>query len=75
MSCVITNIGQLVTFDPAEPERPIRTDAALVIDEGIVSWVGDAANAPAADTRIDADGAAVMAVLPVASEVTVRAIV
>lgn len=60
MSCVITNIGQLVTFDPAEPERPIRTDAALVIDEGIVSWVGDAANAPAADTRIDADGAAVI---------------
>ncbi len=60
MSCVITNIGQLVTFDPAEPERPIRTDAALVIDEGIVSWVGDAANAPAANTRIDADGAAVI---------------
>lgn len=60
MSCVITNIGQLVTFDPAELERPIRTDAALVIDEGIVSWVGDAANAPAADTRIDADGAAVI---------------
>ena len=60
MSCVITNIGQLVTVDPAEPERPIRTNAALVIDEGIVTWVGDAPNAPAADTRIDAEGAAVI---------------
>ncbi|MFM2352777.1 MAG: imidazolonepropionase [Actinomycetota bacterium] len=60
MSTVITNIGQLVTFDPADPDRPIRPDAALVIDEGLVTWVGDATNAPAADTRIDADGAAVI---------------
>jgi len=60
MSCVITNIGQLVTFDPAEPERPIRTDVALVIDEGRVAWVGDAAATPAADTLIDARGGAVL---------------
>lgn len=60
MSVVIENIGQLVTFDPAEPERPIRTGAALVIEEGRVAWVGDAAEAPAADTRIDAAGAAVI---------------
>ncbi len=60
MSSVITNIGQLVTFDPADPDRPIRTDAALVIDEGRVAWVGDAASAPAADTRINAEGAAVI---------------
>ncbi len=60
MSTVITNIGQLVTVDPAEPERPIRTDAAFVIDEGLVTWVGDAASAPAADELIDADGAAVI---------------
>lgn len=60
MSCVITNIGQLVTLDAAEPERPIRTNAALVIDDGRVAWVGDVANAPAADTLIDAGGAAVI---------------
>ena len=59
-STVITNIGQLVTLDPGEPERPMRTGAALVIAEGRVAWVGDAADAPAADTRIDAEGAAVI---------------
>lgn len=60
MSVVIENIGQLVTLDPTEPERPIRSDAALVIDDGHVAWVGDAAGAPAADTRIDAQGGAVI---------------
>ncbi len=60
MSIVITNIGQLVTLDPAEPERPLRADAALVIDDGRVAWVGDTGAAPAADTRIDAAGAAVI---------------
>ncbi len=60
MSILIDTIGQLVTFDPAEPERPIRTDAALVIEAGQVAWVGDAADAPAADTRIDVEGGAVI---------------
>jgi len=60
MSTVITNIGQLVTLDPTDPDRPIRTDAALVVDAGLVAWVGDAATAPAADARIDAAGAAVI---------------
>lgn len=59
-STLIGNIGQLVTLDPAEPDRPIRPGAALVIDDGRVAWVGDAAAAPAADTRIDAEGAAVI---------------
>lgn len=59
-STVITNIGQIVTLDPADPERPMRTGAAIVIDEGRVAWVGDAADAPDADTRIDAAGAAVI---------------
>lgn len=59
-STVITNIGQLVTLDPADPERPIRTDAALLIDDGWVVWVGDTAAAPAADSRVDASGAAVI---------------
>ncbi|GAA1733730.1 imidazolonepropionase [Microcella frigidaquae] len=60
MSTLVANIGQLVTLDPAEPDRPIRAGAALVIDGGQVAWVGDAAAAPAADRRIDAEGAAVI---------------
>lgn len=59
-SLVIENIGQLVTLDPAEPDRPIRLNAALVIADGRVAWAGDAADAPAADSRIDAAGAAVV---------------
>ncbi|UYN83296.1 MAG: imidazolonepropionase [Microcella sp.] len=59
-STLITNIGQLVTVDPTEPDRPTRAHAALVIDDGFVAWHGHAADAPAADARIDADGAAVI---------------
>ena len=54
---VVENIGLLVTHDA---ERPERTDAALVIDDGLVAWVGDAADAPAADQRIDAAGGCVI---------------
>jgi imidazolonepropionase len=57
---VIENIGQLVTFDPDEPERPIRSNAAFVIVDGFVAWVGGSADAPAADTRVDAGGASVV---------------
>lgn len=60
MSLLIDRIGQLVTLDPADPGRPVRRDAALVIDDGHVAWVGDAADAPAADERLDADGRAVI---------------
>ncbi len=60
MSTLIDNIGQLVSFDPSEPARPTRTDAALVIADGRVAWVGDSHSAPAADTRLDAEGGAVI---------------
>lgn len=56
-STVVTNIGLLVTHDD---ERPERADAALVIEDGCVAWVGDARDAPDADDRIDADGACVI---------------
>jgi imidazolonepropionase len=56
-STLIDGIGLLVTN---EPDRPERENAALVIEEGIVTWVGDAADAPAADTRIDAEGRCVI---------------
>lgn len=57
MSTAITGIGELVSWDA---ERPIRSDAALVIEDGVVAWVGDAGDVPAADEVIDADGAAVI---------------
>jgi imidazolonepropionase len=57
MSLVVTNIGELVTNDP---ELGIRTGAAVVVDGDEIVWVGAAADAPAADLRLDADGAAVL---------------
>src|SRR5690349_10453525 len=61
MSLLITNIGELVTNDPhADDLLALRTDAAVVLDEGVVAWVGPAADAPAADERVDADGGTVL---------------
>ena len=56
-STAVTGIGLLVTHDA---ERPERTDAAIVIDDGLVAWVGDSADAPDADERIDAGGRCVI---------------
>lgn len=56
-SLLVTNIGQLVTWDE---EQPVRTSAALVVEGGRVVWVGSAAVTPVADERIDVDGATVM---------------
>lgn len=61
MSVLITNIGELVTNDPAADDLlGLRSDAALVIDEGVVAWVGSAADAPDADEVVDAGGGAVL---------------
>lgn len=62
MSELITNIGQLVTADPAAGEGPLGLlrDAALVIDGGRVAWVGPRESAPAADERFDAQGRTVL---------------
>jgi imidazolonepropionase len=57
VSTVIDNIGLLVTH---EVERPERVGAALVIDNGVVAWLGDAGSAPDADERIDAEGRCVI---------------
>jgi imidazolonepropionase len=57
VSLVVRNIGELVTNDPA---AGILHDAALVVADGRVAWLGPAAGAPAADAAIDAGGAAVL---------------
>lgn len=56
-STVITGIGELVTCDGTSADLlGIRSDAALVIEKGLIAWIGPAAEAPAADTKIDVDG-------------------
>jgi imidazolonepropionase len=56
-SLLVTNIGELVTWDD---ERPVLRDAALVIEHGKVAWIGDRTAAPDADAVRDVSGAAVI---------------
>jgi len=57
MSELITDIGELTTQDG---DRTRLHDAALVIDEGRVAWIGPAADSPATDTRTSVAGRAVL---------------
>ncbi|MCX5178973.1 imidazolonepropionase [Streptomyces virginiae] len=59
----LTNIGSLVTNDPALGDGSplgLIQDAAVVIDGDKIAWVGPAAKAPAADEVFDAQGRAVI---------------
>lgn len=56
-STLLTGIAELTTNDD---ELGQLTDAALVLDNDRVAWVGSAANAPDADDRVDVDGRAVL---------------
>ena len=62
MSTLVTGIGELVTNDPSLGDGPlgVLAGAALIVEGGAVSWVGPAARAPGADTRIDLGGRAVV---------------
>lgn len=54
---LITNIGELTTND----EQVGRLhDAAVVVEDGTIAWVGSAAAAPAADDCVDLDGRALL---------------
>ena len=60
---VVTNVGELTTNDPAlgdETSLGRLHDAAFVVDDDQVLWVGPHAEAPDADEAIDAHGAAVI---------------
>jgi imidazolonepropionase len=60
-STLLTNIGELVTNDPAADDLlGAIAGAALVIEGSRVAWVGPAADAPAADEAIDLGGRAVL---------------
>jgi imidazolonepropionase len=54
MSTLVSSIGLLVAADGE------RRDAALVIDDDKIVWIGDDADAPAADDRVDANGGCVI---------------
>ncbi|GAA2989825.1 imidazolonepropionase [Streptosporangium longisporum] len=56
-STLFDRIGLLYTGDPAREEIH---DAALVVEDGHVAWVGHAGSAPDADERIDVDGRCVI---------------
>jgi len=53
-SLAITGIGELFTGDD------VLRDAAVVVDGDRIAWVGPTSGTPAADERLDADGAAVL---------------
>ncbi|MGW1057413.1 imidazolonepropionase [Micromonospora rubida] len=62
-SLLVDNIGELVTNVPGTGDGSplgLRRDAAVLVEEGRVAWVGPARYAPAADRRIDAGGAAAL---------------
>ena len=68
-SVAIANIGSLVTNDEtlgelgdgtAASRLGERTNAGMVIEHGRVVWVGDSADLPSADSRVDVGGQAVI---------------
>ena len=62
-SVLFTNIGELVTSNSNDDGRGmlgIHRDAALVVDDGRVAWIGPSARAPAADAAVDVAGGAVL---------------
>jgi imidazolonepropionase len=60
-SILITGIGELVTCDgTGEDQLGIRSGTAIVAAEDLIAWLGPAAQAPAADRRIDVGGRALI---------------
>ena len=60
-STVITGIGELVTCDGTGPDRlGIKRDAAVVIDDDMIAWVGGSSAAPTGDALIDVGGRAII---------------
>jgi imidazolonepropionase len=60
-SIALTNIGELVTNDPSRDGLlGLMEDAAVVIEDGLISWVGAADDMPEAADVLDCHGRAVV---------------
>jgi imidazolonepropionase len=62
-SVLYTQIAELVTNDPAQGDGSplgIVRDAAVVVDEGRIAWIGAARDAPDADGRTQLSGRCVL---------------
>jgi imidazolonepropionase len=62
-SLLVTGIGELVTNDPSVGDGSalgVVHDAGVVVERNRVAWVGEATQAPAADTSYDVGGRAVI---------------
>ena len=56
-STLVTNIGLL---DSQDDEIGVRSNAALIFENDVITWLGAANSAPAADTKIDVGGRTVL---------------
>ena len=56
-STLITDIAELTTVDP---EGRVLKDAAVVVEDERIAWIGAAADAPEADDRVSVEGRAVL---------------
>ncbi len=58
----LVGIGALVTNDPTAGEGPLGVvrDAAVVIEDGIVRWIGRSDHCEPADDRVDLEGRCVL---------------
>ena len=61
-SVAITDIGSLVTNDSTigDSELGLRTNAALVIEDGKISWIGDSTKLPSVDAAHSVSGKTVI---------------
>lgn len=58
---ILTGIGELTTNAPSLGDLfGTLQDAAVLIDGGVIAWVGSAADAPRADETVDVGGSAVI---------------
>lgn len=64
LSTLVTGIAELVTCagteGPVGERLEVLRDAAVVVQDGLVAWVGEASLAPSADRRVDVGGRAVL---------------